>query len=88
MEKVIEDARGIALGHCPCRVGFTLVGGGCDHPTEVCMKFNDMARFVIDKGFARENSKTEALEVIKLARTFGDLHELISTHRKKKDKPE
>ncbi len=74
MEKVIEDSRVIALGHCPCRVGFTLVGGGCDHPTEVCMKFNDMARFVIDKGFAREITKTQALEVIKLAEEKGLVH--------------
>ena len=74
MEKVIEDTQVIALGHCPCRVGFTLAGRGCDHPTEVCMKFNDMARFVIDKGFAREITKIEALEVIKLAEEKGLVH--------------
>ncbi|SDU50925.1 4Fe-4S binding protein [Desulfobacula phenolica] len=79
MEKVIEDARGIALGHCPCRVGFALVGGGCDHPTEVCMKFNDMASFFIDKGFAREITKTEALEVIKLAEEHGLVHFVDNT---------
>jgi len=74
MEKVIEDTQVIALGHCPCRMGFILAGRGCDHPTEVCMKFNDMARFVIDKGFAREITKTEALEVIKLAEEKGLVH--------------
>ena len=48
MTSVIEKATAIALGHCPCRVGYNLAGRGCDHPTEVCMKFNDMARYVID----------------------------------------
>jgi Fe-S-cluster-containing hydrogenase component 2 len=74
MEKVIADARVIALGHCPCRMGFVLAGRGCKHPTEVCMKFNDMARFVIDKGFAREISKEEAMGVIRLSEEMGLVH--------------
>lgn len=74
MEKVIAEARVIAVGHCPCRVGFKLVGRGCDHPTEVCMKFNDLARYVIEKGFAREISKEEALEVLRLTEEKGLVH--------------
>lgn len=74
MERVIVDAKRIALGHCPCRIGYRLAGGGCDHPTEVCMKFNDLARYVIEKGFAREISKKEALEVIALTEAQGLVH--------------
>jgi Fe-S-cluster-containing hydrogenase component 2 len=74
METVIKNAAVIALGHCPCRVGYQLAGRGCEHPTEVCMKFNNLARYVIDKGFAREISVQEALEVIRLSEEKGLVH--------------
>jgi NAD-dependent dihydropyrimidine dehydrogenase PreA subunit len=74
MEKVIEDAKQIALAHCPCRMIFGLRGGECKHPKEVCMKFNDMARYVIEKGFAKEITKEEALEVIKVSEEAGLVH--------------
>jgi Pyruvate/2-oxoacid:ferredoxin oxidoreductase delta subunit len=74
MEKVIEDADVIAVAHCPCRVSYKLVGKGCDHPTEVCMKFNDMARYVIDRGLAREITKDEAHEIVKRSEEAGLVH--------------
>jgi len=74
MEKVIQDAKRIALAHCPCRVTFKLVGKSCNHPTEVCMKFNDMAQFVIEKGLAKEITKEEALDVIKRSVEAGLVH--------------
>ncbi|MBW1945110.1 MAG: 4Fe-4S binding protein [Deltaproteobacteria bacterium] len=76
MEKVIEDAKRIGLAHCPCRMALSLSGrgGGCDHPKEVCMKFNDLADFVIERGLAREISKEEALEVIKKSEEAGLVH--------------
>ena len=54
MEQVITQARRIAVAHCPCRVSYRLVGRGCEHPTEVCLKFDELADFVIDRGLARE----------------------------------
>jgi Fe-S-cluster-containing hydrogenase component 2 len=74
METVIEKADVIAVAHCPCRVAYRLAGKGCEHPTEVCMKYNDMARYVIDKGFAREISKQEALELIRKSEEAGLVH--------------
>jgi len=74
MEGVIRKARLIAVAHCPCRISFRLAGKGCDHPTEVCIKFNDMARYVIDKGLAREISKEEAMEIVKKAEEVGLVH--------------
>ena len=74
MEKVIEDARRIAVAHCPCRVISAMRGRECEHPTEVCLKFNDLARYVIDKGIAREVTKQEALEIIKKSEEAGLVH--------------
>ena len=76
MEKVIADARRIALAHCPCRMAYSLSGRGegCNHPKEVCMKFNDLADFIIERGLAREISREEAFEVIKKSEEAGLVH--------------
>jgi len=74
MENVISNARRIAVAHCPCRVGYRMVGRQCDHPTEVCMKFDELADFVLDRGLARELSKEEALEVIRITEEAGLVH--------------
>ncbi|MFW9901960.1 MAG: 4Fe-4S binding protein, partial [Candidatus Thorarchaeota archaeon] len=41
---------------------------------EVCMKFNDLARYIIDRGFAREVSVEEALEISRKASEAGLVH--------------
>jgi Fe-S-cluster-containing hydrogenase component 2 len=79
MEDVVRKARLIAVAHCPCRIAFRLVGKGCDHPTEVCMKFNDMARYVIDKGLAREISKEQAMALVRETEAAGLVHFVDNT---------
>jgi len=74
MEKVVQEAKAIAVAHCSCRVAYKLGGRGCDHPTEVCLKFNDMARYVIGRGIAREISKEEALQLIRKSEQAGLVH--------------
>ncbi len=74
MEEVMNKSRAFALGHCPCRVSHSLLGQGCDHPTDVCLKFNDMAEFLIEKGLAKELSKEEALEIIQRCEEIGLVH--------------
>ena len=71
MEQVIDRARRIAVAHCPCRVSYRLLGKGCEHPTEVCLKFDELADFVIDKGLARELTRPEALDVIRVTEEAG-----------------
>jgi ferredoxin len=74
MEDVVRKARLIAVAHCPCRIAFRLAGKGCDHPTEVCMKFDAMARYVIDKGLAKEISGDEAMEIVRKSEEAGLVH--------------
>jgi Pyruvate/2-oxoacid:ferredoxin oxidoreductase delta subunit len=74
MESVIAQAEIIAVAHCSCRMVYRLGGRGCDHPTEVCLKFNELARYVIAKGLAREVTKKEALEIIRKAEETGLVH--------------
>jgi len=79
MTQVIEQAEVIALGHCPCRMAYSLRGGKCDHPKEVCLKFNRMARYVIERGLAREITKQEAHEIIRKAEEEGLVHFVDNT---------
>lgn len=74
MEYVIKQTRVIAVAHCPCRMTAYLRGRGCEHPTEVCMKFDDLAEYVIDRKLAREIAKEEALDIIKGSEEAGLVH--------------
>jgi len=74
MKEIIKKSKVIAVAHCICRQSMKLIGRKCEHPMEVCMKFNDLARFIIEKGFAREVSVEEALEISKKASEAGLVH--------------
>ncbi len=75
METVIRKARRIAVAHCPCRMVAELRDRKrCDHEMEVCMKYDELADYVIDQGMAREISKAEALEIIQKCEDAGLVH--------------
>ena len=74
MKKLIEGVELFALAHCPCRVTYKLLGRKCEHPLDVCLKFDEMARYVIDQGLAKEITREEALDVIKRSTEAGLVH--------------
>jgi NAD-dependent dihydropyrimidine dehydrogenase PreA subunit len=51
-----------------------LRGRGCDHPLEVCLKFDDMAEYLIERELAREITREKALEVIRKSEDAGLVH--------------
>jgi Na+-translocating ferredoxin:NAD+ oxidoreductase RNF subunit RnfB len=51
-----------------------LRGRPCGHPTEVCIKFDEMARYVIDRGLGREIGREEAGELVTMAAEEGLVH--------------
>ena len=74
LEKVVGQARVIAVAHCPCRMQEQLVGRGCNHLLEVCLKVDEMAEFLIEREMAREVTKEEALDIIKRSEEDGLVH--------------
>jgi Fe-S-cluster-containing hydrogenase component 2 len=74
MEEIVHGAGVLALAHCPCRLVYRMKGGTCNHPTEVCLKFNDMARYLIDRGLGREVTVAEAMEVVRRSEERGLVH--------------
>ncbi len=75
MEEVIKKVKVIALVHCPCRTMARLSGKTrCDYPLENCIKYDELAEYVIEKGIGREITKQEALEVIRKSEEAGLVH--------------
>jgi Pyruvate/2-oxoacid:ferredoxin oxidoreductase delta subunit len=75
MEEVIQRVGVIALVHCPCRATAHLIGKKrCDHPLENCIKYDELAEYLIEKGIGKEISKFEALDVIKKSEEAGLVH--------------
>lgn len=60
--------------HCPCRSAAALDGAGCGKPTDVCMHFGDLARFFVDKGYAREINLEQALAILDETDKAGLIH--------------
>jgi len=75
MEELIQKVKVIALVHCPCRATAHLIGKKrCDHPLENCIKYDELAEYLIEKGIGRKITKAEALEVIKKSEEAGLVH--------------
>ena len=75
MEEVIRRVKVIALVHCPCRATAQLIGKKrCDHPLENCIKYDDLAEYLIEKRIGREITKQEALDVIRKSEEAGLVH--------------
>jgi NAD-dependent dihydropyrimidine dehydrogenase PreA subunit len=74
METVLQNATRFAVAHCPCRVQASLAGRACGHPVEVCLKFDELAEFLIDRGLGREVTREEAREIIRKSAEAGLVH--------------
>ena len=72
---IVDAATKIAVAHCPCRMSAKILGRtDCPHSLEVCVKYDEMAEFVIDKGLAREISKDEAHHIMENSEKEGLVH--------------
>jgi ferredoxin len=72
---IVDAAAKIAVAHCPCRMSAKILGRtDCHHSLEVCMKYDELAEFVIDKGLAREISKDEAHQILAASEKEGLVH--------------
>jgi NAD-dependent dihydropyrimidine dehydrogenase PreA subunit len=75
MEEVIKKVSVIALVHCPCRATAHLIGKKrCDHPLENCIKYDELAEYLIEKGIGKKITKEKALEIIKQSEEAGLVH--------------
>ena len=77
---IVEQTTKIAVAHCPCRMSAKLLGRtDCHHSLENCLKYDEMAEFVIDKGIARQISKDEAMHILEKSEREGLVHMVDNT---------
>ncbi|MEJ2718728.1 MAG: 4Fe-4S binding protein [Deltaproteobacteria bacterium] len=70
VSKMFDSVETFGLAHCACRVTVA----ACDRPRETCLMFDNTARFLIDRGFAREITKEEAEQTLREAEEAGLVH--------------
>jgi Pyruvate/2-oxoacid:ferredoxin oxidoreductase delta subunit len=75
MEELIEKVAVIALVHCPCRTTAQMIGKKrCDHPLENCIKYDDLAEYLIEKEIGKEITQKEALDILRRSEEAGLVH--------------
>jgi len=68
---IVEASRCRVVQQCLCRYR----PGACDYPVEdICLLFDDLARYAIERGYGQEISKEEALAVLKRGCEAGLVH--------------
>jgi ferredoxin len=74
MKPILDAARRFAVAHCSCRVAAGLLGKPCGHSLEVCLKFDELADYLIERGLGREIERQEAEAIVALAAEEGLVH--------------
>ncbi len=75
IEGLLRGVTKVAVAHCPCRTSARILGRtDCDHSLEVCLKYDEMAEFVVSRGLAREISKDEARHILEESEKEGLVH--------------
>ena len=70
VKHLIENSNYVALTQCACRVSVAK----CDKPKEVCLIFDGVGEFLVERGFARQISKEEGIKVLDQAEAAGLVH--------------
>jgi len=74
MDNVLDKAERFAVAHCTCRVQADLMGRSCEHPLEVCLKFDEMADYLVEQGLGRKITREKAREIVQSAAEAGLVH--------------
>ena len=74
---LVQNARRIAVMHCPCRHYANLLGNGCGRPVEACFAFDDVADHMVEYERAREVSKQEAMKILRHCEEEGLVHQMF-----------
>jgi len=80
MEKILKEARLIALGECGCRKKLKK----CDKPLDVCITLDKSAEDEIEKGVSKEVNLAEALKALKRSHEAGLVHIAYTIEGKEK----
>jgi ferredoxin len=71
LEIVLDQFDTFAIGNCQCRMSMTALGRGCGKPIGNCTIMGQWAKQGIERGYLREVSKKQALEIKREAESHG-----------------
>ena len=71
VENIIKSQSKILVAPCICRKEHTIMGEGCDKPSEACLIFGGGAYIYESRGIGRTISQEEALDIVKEAEKQG-----------------
>ena len=79
--KVVDKYEFYSVSHCCCRMRYDLDPDYPEtpFPTEVCLHFDELGRYIVKNDLGREITKEETLEILKKAADAGLVHGLQNT---------
>lgn len=69
--EMIKSSTHYAVCHCFCRHKAEHLGRQCDTPQEICTSLNTAAEWMARRGFGRESSEAELLDILAMSREKG-----------------
>lgn len=73
--RMMEKNEAIAVADCPCRI----MEKNCDKPLDVCISFDGIARFLVERGMGKLITLQEARDVLKRSEEAGLVHMTINS---------
>ncbi len=86
VRKILDEVEYFTVSHCPCRHANNLDPDSpdCRYPTEVCLHFDKLGRYIVENGMGREITRQETEEILKRSAELGLIHG-ISNQQEKPD---
>jgi NAD-dependent dihydropyrimidine dehydrogenase PreA subunit len=84
--KILDKVEYFSVSHCPCRHANNLDPDlpDCQYPTEVCLHFDKLGRYIVENGMGREITRSETEEILRRSADLGLIHG-ISNQQEKPD---
>jgi formate hydrogenlyase subunit 6/NADH:ubiquinone oxidoreductase subunit I len=86
VRKILDKVEYFTVSHCPCRHANNLDPDApdCRYPTEVCLHFDRLGRYIVENGMGREITRAETEEILQRCAELGLIHG-ISNQQEKPD---
>ena len=86
VRKILDKVEYFTVSHCACRHANNLDPDSpdCQYPTEVCLHFDKLGRYIVENGMGREITRQETEDILKRSAELGLIHG-ISNQQEKPD---
>jgi len=84
VRRILDNVEYFTVSHCPCRHANNLDPDSpdCLYPTEVCLHFDRLGRYIVENGMGREITRREAEEILTRSAELGLIHGISNQQQK------